>query len=82
MIVATYSIHDAEPRILRTVSGPAKWLVHVRATDGVEQLAREIRNKSACHLSDLLQQANEAVGEMIDELPAYTDAGFTVVRLR
>lgn len=82
MIVATYSVHDGEPRVHRTVLRPAKWMVHVYATDGTEKLARQIHNRQPCMLSELMDQAKETVNEMIDQLPAYTDAGFTVVRLR
>ena len=82
MIVATYTVHDKEPRIMGHVSRPAKWLVRLFATDGSARITDTIRNRQPCMLSDLLQEATNQIDELIQELPAYTDAGFQVIRLR
>lgn len=82
MIVATYSVHEDNPRILGQVSRPAKWLVRLFATDGVERITDTLRNRQPCMLTDLLPEATKQIDELIQELPAYTDAGFQVIRLR
>lgn len=82
MIVATYSVHDQEPVIKAHVPNPAKWLVRLYATDGNERVTDTIRNKQPCMLTDLLETAAMQIDELIQEFPAYTDAGFQVIRLR
>lgn len=82
MLVATFTVRDDQPRVLRTVPHPARWLVQLYATDGEERIDRDIRNKQPCHLSELLPTAREAISELLEELPAYTAAGFRVTRLR
>lgn len=82
MIVATYSVHQREPRILQTVSVPAKWLVRIWATDGEFRHDSELRNKAPCRLTELLPEAANQIDEILEQNPAYTDAGFTVIKLR
>ena len=81
MIVATYNIHNKEPRILSTVQGASRWLVKVWVTDGDIRSEREIRS-GRCRLSELLPVAAGEIDEMLAENESYTDGGFTVVRLR
>lgn len=81
MIVATYNIHHQEPRILSAGHGPSRWLVKVWVTDGDIRSEREIRS-GRCRLSELLPVAAGEIDEMLAENEAYTDGGFTVVRLR
>lgn len=82
MIVATFNIHEGEPRIHAQVSRPARWLVQLYVTDGTRQDTQEIRNRQPCYLTDLLKTASETINAMLDDLPACTDAGFVVRRLR
>lgn len=81
MIVATYNIHHAEPRILSTVQGASRWLVKVWVTDGEVKTERSIRS-GRCRLSELLPVAADEIDDMLAESERYTDGGFAVVRLR
>ena len=81
MIVATYNIHHAEPRILSAGHGAHRWLVKVWVSDGEVRTERSIRS-GRCRLSELLPVAADEIDEMLAENEAYTDGVFTVVRLR
>ena len=81
MIVATYSIHNQQPRILSAGHGASRWLVKVWVTDGEVKTERSIRS-GRCRLADLLPVAADEIDDMLAENEAYTDGGFTVVRLR
>lgn len=81
-IVATYSVHDEQPRVLRRVDGNRRWCVTIWATDGEVKLEQTIKNRQPARLMSILCAATEAIDEILSELPAYTDAGFQVVLLR
>lgn len=82
MLVASYSVHWKNPRVRVRCPHPARYQVKIWATDGEARLEREIKNKDRCMLTDLLPAAADQIEEMIEELPAYTDAGFQVIKLR
>lgn len=82
VIVATYSVHDDQPRIMANVPHPARWLVKLWASTPYGKATDEIRNRQPCMLSELLEIAAGRSEEMLAESPEYTGAGFTVVRLR
>jgi hypothetical protein len=82
MIAATYKIGMEEPRILTTVSGPAKWRVELwHRLDG-EITSRIISPQTRCTLHDLMPVISAQIADLIDDMPEVTDAGFTVMRLR
>lgn len=81
MIVATHNIHNAEPRVLRQVSSPSRWLVKVWVSDGEVKTERSIKY-GRCLLSELLPVAADEIEDMLAESDGYVDGGFTVVRLR
>ncbi len=85
MIVATYSVHNAEPHIHPRARGigPSKWLIRVYATDGKEKWQQDIRHNQRCELHDLLPIAAQTADDTLTELDwVVTDAGFQVIRLR
>jgi hypothetical protein len=82
VIVATYSVHNRQPRILRHVTAPAKWLVRIWAKDGEFRHDSELRNREPCRLNDLLPEATNQIDQILEQNPVYTDAGFIVIKLR
>ena len=85
MLVACYSVHDAEPRISPKARGLGcrKWLVRVHASNGDDSSTDKIHNQNPCNLVDMLDTAQACIDEMLEELDmTITDAGFQVFLLR
>lgn len=94
MIVATYNIHQTEPRILSAGHGPSRWLVNlwisgipVEPTPGADADAPEkevasLPSGCRCLLSDMLETAASEIEAMMNQFREIHDGGFTVVRLR
>lgn len=86
MIVATFNLHDQEPRVLRTVPGKCRWLVKlwVQGTDtrGCELRSEQQLHTGRCFLSEALPTAANAIEEMLAEFTELFDGGFQVIRLR
>ena len=85
MILATYSVHDKNPRISDRAAGlgPRRWQIKLYARNGGDQSNRDIRPRGSCYLVDVLPLATEAINELLDEFDnTVTDAGFQVVVLR
>jgi hypothetical protein len=85
MIVATYSVHDKNPRISDRAAGlgQRRWQIKLYARNGGDQSNRDIRPQGSCYLVDVLPLATEAINELLDEFDnTVTDAGFQVVVLR
>lgn len=82
MLIATYSIHDQQPRVMAHVTRPARWLVKLWAKSPDGNSTDTIRNRQPCMLSDIMALAGERSLDMMGEHEKYTDAGFTVIKLR
>lgn len=85
MIVATYSVHDKNPRISDRAAGlgPRRWQIKLYARNAGDHSTREIRPQGSCYLVDVLPLATEAINELLDEFDnTVTGAGFQVVALR
>ena len=85
MIVATFNVHQSQPRISDRAAGlgPRRWQIKLYAQNGGGQSTRELRPQGRCYLVDVLPLATEAINELLDEFDnTVTDAGFQVVVLR
>jgi len=85
MIVATYSVHDKNPRISDRAAGLGlrRWQIKLYAQNGDDRVTHELRPKGTCYLVDVLPLAIEAINELLAEFDnTVTDAGFQVVALR
>lgn len=85
MLVARYSVHDAQPWISprATRLGQRKWLIKIHAATGEQNSADTLRNHKPCHLVDIIDTASDSISELLDEHDnTVTDAGFQVFLLR
>lgn len=85
MIVATFNVHQSQPRISDRAAGlgPRRWQIKLYARNDGDHSTRELRPQGSCYLVDVLPLATEAINELLDEFDnTVTDAGFQVVVLR
>ncbi len=85
MIVATYSVHDKNPRISDRAAGlgPRRWQIKLYTRNGGDHSTRELRPKGTCYLVDVLPLATDAINAQLAEFEnTVPDAGFQVGALR
>ncbi len=85
MIVATYSVHDKNPRISDRAAGlgQRRWQIKLYAQNGDDRVTHELRPNGHCYLVDVLPLATDAIDELLAEFDhTITAAGFQVVALR
>lgn len=86
MIVATFNLHDQEPRVLRTAPWRCRWLVKLWV-QGIDTQGHELRSEQQlrtgrCYLTEVLPMASGAIDEILADLTEMHDGGFQVIRLR